>query len=102
MVIFLSRIIVFFTKQTLDQFPSLESSTLIYTFIDIIVDKFNKMGGSNKIDQKTMYLLIVVLHVIKSMCKQLFWVKKPYKHKIHTTTAKYERDRKREKEVYRW
>ena len=92
MVIFLSRIIVFFTKQTLDQFPSLESSTLIYTF---------KMGGSNKIDQKTMYLLIVVLHVIKSMCKQLFWVKNPNKHKIHTTTAKYERDRKREKEVYR-
>ena len=52
MVIFLSRIIVFFTKQTLDQFPSLESSTLIYTFIDIIVDKFNKMGGSNKMIKK--------------------------------------------------
>ena len=52
MVIFLSRIIVFFTKQTLDQFPSLESSTLIYTFIDIIVDKLNKMGGSNKMIKK--------------------------------------------------
>ena len=48
-----------------------------------------------------MYLLIVVLHVIKSMCKQLFLGKKTNKHKIHTTAAKYERDRKREKEVYR-
>ena len=51
MVIFLSRIIVFFTKQTLDQFPSMESSTLIYALIVIIVDKF-KMGGSNKMIKK--------------------------------------------------